>query len=884
MVMRVCGLIVLLAVSVLGQQPAVDPYGALATGEPTAVEAARRRLVVASDAAIRRDVLEALLRHADANRRVAALSILIGHGMLTDAARATAATDEERTVQRLLVDSGDAAFARATLRSPADGTVRVAAFHRLCDLHAVTEDDLVAALDDAEPSLCEAAAQRLVWTMVPLPTACFPRLSADGRRAVLEALAVRPRRAARDWARALAADPNLDVGDAVLVRLALPPAEWKRPDAQVVLDALGSGDPEAAALGRDAADLMPVGLADGLVATVHERLAAGGDADLLLMALDNVSESGARHLVALARVLPPDVRVRIAEWLAVHHPVVVDELVVDALTGHAPLDPAVLRQASPDLLSRPEPFASMRALVMNQTEPEDVRTAAFDALSAAGRYAPELLAFTIEPGQDVLHCVRRLLSLPPEALPDEAWTALLALGDEQAVKMTLARMAEAPRLDRNADRVRELAEGEGPVALAAAEVCLRAGSRELATAVWAEQSPERRERLALAFRDRHADWVMALLRAMPLESDAFGLLEARIALGDREAFEHLLEDPRAVPARWFVRLRETAPALLTAADVTVVRDLLFGDRTLASVPHRVELLSWLVARPDLDAVDVFREARTRGEPEEQDVALRGLLSLPGPAHAIRADLEAKMVRGLGEADKDIAYEAAGALTPPLDDEGARLIARLALVEPLAHPEEELEDTPGRAAMQNLVWQQLGRHLSADGARAFAAAIDESLGHPNACLASRRRLGELLALFAREPDTRVELAPELAKAVLAPPDLDVEHVGGARLIEAEAAERAQQWSQAADAYDDAWRAFLENPIDPLQLRAFVGDGYRATGHVWPARLTAHAELCRARAALAAGAPTRESLQRAIELAEGDVATEQAVQEFQKEIER
>ena len=48
------------------------------------------------------------------------------------------------------------------------------------------------------------------------------------------------------------------------------------------------------------------------------------------------------------------------------------------------------------------------------------------------------------------------------------------------------------------------------------------------------------------------------------------------------------------------------------------------------------------------ALGLFRELRSRGEPEEQDVALRGLLAIPRTAREIRATLEERIPEELGE--------------------------------------------------------------------------------------------------------------------------------------------------------------------------------------------------------------------------------------------
>lgn len=877
----------------------------LATGDVLAVEAARRKLVTGAADDVPVDVARALLRSADPFRRVAAASVLLHHGLLPDAVAAWARDEEdpralEPVVDQLPVDVLAAIVAtepRAVGESaeelPLDHDralrVRARALGGLMDAGAMDVATWRLALASPHPGFARAAADRLVEEAWPFPTELLAGLSRSSRRTVLEALADRPRPEATAWAAGLiAGGTELDRAERLLALLAADPEAWPRELVRELPVEFAAEDLEVRGLAVRACGLLSTEQAERLVAEVHRRAVGGASLAELLPALQRIGPRGERHLLGLARELSDADRGAIVEWLAGRGSAVVDEIVGDALDDRYPLDAALLRRAG-GLLSEHGRVGRVRAILVAEDAEPQLRVAAFGALVDRGTLEEGMLDFALDPDGDPRSRVRQLLSMPLDALPADAWQRLLAEAPHDVVREVMGRMAEVPVLAGVEGTLAELAATGVGLADTAAHVCLVAGRTPLARTVWKDLTDERRQHLAMSLRHRSDDWVLEALRATPYPDGTFEVPFARLSAGDRDVLEEILADPAAWPSRWLRRAEEAAEKLLRPEDVPVIAMALRRPDLDAS--QRKELLDWIARRPDLGAADVLRQCYA--EDVDEDVryaALRGLLRIPETARPFRARVSAAIADGLDPGQRDLAFEILGALQPPIDADALELVARLALVAPLAHPDHELrtalrQDPVSDVALLNAVWQVAGRRPPDGLEEAFDAAAAEASRHPNAWAASRHRLGRFLALLAREDETR-RASGAIAKAVLAAPDLDDAFVGPACVVLAERAEDAGDWARAAELWGRAARGCLRTPPEPLLLRPFIGDVWRAEGRLPAAFLAARPHVCAARAALAAddSATARERLDAARILGQGDRQTEDEVRRLGSEIPR
>jgi hypothetical protein len=883
----------------------------LATGDPVATEAARRRLCAGPATAVPVEVLVRLLRSADPFRRRAAASVLLAHGLGGEALEAWWGEEIDPRAIEALVEHLPRAAAERLVRidppAPADAEdprldddlalrLRGRALGRLLDTGGVPPETWRRVLAAARPGFARAAADRLVEEAVPFPVELLDRLDPSSQSLLLGALADRPRIEAAPFAAALLEAGGLSAHDELRALLALPAADWPRARVRALPAALLEADRELRSLASRACALLPEAEAERLVADIHRRAVAGQPVADLLPALVRIGARGERLLLGLARDLPEDERAAIVDWLTGRGSAIVDEIVADALDGRYPLTAALLRRAGASMTSPPRLRAALDLIEDPDAAPE-LRVAAFGALVDRGALEPGMLAFALEADGDPRSRVRLLLSMPLDALGAEAWRTLLAQAPHDVVQEVMARMAEVPvQRGLEDDLLALAAEGVGLGDLAA-RVCLIAGREPLARQVWDGLSAERQGHLALALCQRRGDWVLEALRRTPREDGKFELPYARLVAGDRQIVDEILADPGSWPLRWLRRGDEPARALLRSEDLDLLRRAILDPGLDAD--HRRELVRWLGAAPDLGGEALLAEVHADDPDEEvRYAALRGLLARPAAAARFRAVLAARLgfapdgspPRGLDLDSRELAFEVIGSLRPPVDAEAALLVARLALVAPLAHPEHELRVALGLepiadAALLNAVWQAVGREVAPGLGAALATAAAEASSHPDALLSARHRLGRFLALLVRTEETRPSAAP-IAALILGLPDLDPGFVGPASVILAEAAEAASDWSGAAEHWERAARGCLRTPPEPLLLRPFVGDAWRAEGRLPAAYLAARPHLCRARAALGHGEPeaARRHLEQARTLGQGDRDTLEELTRIEQEMPR
>lgn len=879
---------------------------ALATGDAIAAEAARRKLITGPAAAVAVEVVVPLLRSADVSRRASAASVLLHHGLAVDAVVDWARTEHDaralvpvvdllprdaleeivRTEYRPQVEVGE----EMRLDHDPGLSTRVRAAGRLLDLGVADRELFALLLGSAQPGLARAAAELVVEEVWPFPTELLTNLSPTARRALLEALADRPRPESFVWAASLLEVEGLDPAVRLLAMLAGDPESWPRDAILGLLDRLVADSAELRVLAGRAVALLSSEQAERLVGEVHRRLLGDASLDDLLPALENIGERGEHHLLNLTRELTPRQRVAIVDWLATRGSPVVAAIVAEALDGSRPLDAPLLLRAG-ELLTTPARTERVLAIFRDEAAAPELRVAAFVALVGRGVVEEGMLDFALapEPAGDPRSRVRQLLGMPSGALSGAEWRRLLEDAPHDVVDEVLGRMAQSPLVPGVEDTLLELAATGVGLADTAAHVALAAGSSELARAAWEVLDVPRRQSLAMSLRMRDEDWILPALRSTPVKEDDPGVSFARLAAGDRAVLTELLRDPAKWTARWLRRAEDAATALLEPADVPVVAAALARDELGAD--HRRELVTWLARRPDLPVGELLTRVHATDPDEEvRYAALRGLLRDPALAAPFRERVSQAIARGMDLEERDLAYEVIGALDPPLDAEAALLAARLALVAPLAHPEHELrtalrEDPAAAAAMTNAVWQALGRRPPESLAAVLETAVAESLAHENAFAASRYRIGRFLALLARHDETLRVSAP-VARAVLAAPDSDPSFVGPAHVVLGKAAEAAGDWARAAELWTAAAHGCLRTPAEPLVMRAFVGDAWRGGRRLPAAWLAARPYYCRARAALAAGDvdAARVEIASAKMRGTGDRVTEQEIERLEQELTR
>jgi hypothetical protein len=687
---------------------------------------------------------------------------------------------------------------------------------------------------------------------------------------------------------------------------ALPPEGLTLAMARNVLDVAGDTSPEVIDAAYRAAANLPAKLADGLVADVRWRCEQGENVENFLPYLVKTSPAGDQHLLAVASGLDAEACENICTWLATRGSSGLRERVRAALDGEIPLEPHLLSRARHHL-DRPERVQRVVARLVHGGAEEQVK--AFDVLVRAGVYDPSMLEYAIT-GTSV--SVRQLTGLPAGRLPDAAILALL--DSDLTSDVVYACQAAAGRtLGREVEgEVRELAQGRYPheVRVAATMAMMLAGSAEGVRGLWGRlgRTPELQIDAVQWLGERGGPQVRELLQEALAEArlgDAAegapqprgprredGLVDAlRMALarlGDRRVFDDLIASAWERSARYLRQCRSFAVEAMGMEHVAQIVEGLRGSDV--PEPVRIELVSWLGMRPDLEVQQAL-EGLVASDPSEwvRMEAWRGLLAGPRRV-ALTAELFQAMGRPLDDRLGDLAYEVVGSGRPPLTEKDMELMARLVLQSPLTRPEEEvrmdLTFYSPRAGfpMLGLVIQQLRHDPGAGPGAVFAAVVDEVLREEDVGLLSRRRCLSFLLQSCVDPRVRDGVGPPVARLLLAIPE--GQGHGLAHWLLGEQAEAEGDYQRASVHFAQAARALLRDP-DPLRVvRPFLGDrdAVRAVDPL--AALAARGPILAARVALERGDRPRAAreLTVAAEMAVGDHETAREVLRLQTELNR
>lgn len=900
--MRVLLLIAVLScATVSAQQPDVL-VRSLTSGHATEVEQARRQLCTMPVASLPLDSLTLLL-DGDAGAALASASVLAHHGVSRPVRRALLARVEP-ALQMAVLDLAEDRELEARL-DHADPELRIAALHLLTDRGRLSDAALAAALADEDRTVARAALRSVLLERSPFPIGLLAELSDVARQRLVEGLGERPRVATAAWLLRLLERGVLQGNERLAAIAALPRDAIGNELAREIIAA--AGEPGMAVAVHQAALRLPTTLVDRLVGAAHARLAAGASAEDVLACLQNASPLGERQVLSLSRVLPPATIERICSWLSARESEGLNAHIATALDGEVPLEPHLLRRAGPQINS---PARVDRVLRVLRDGPPDQKLLAFHALVDANIYRVEMLDFAATDHGDFgewsnrTQRMRSLLRVSLQQIPADVVLGLLEDHDPKVrvavcralitspypieVEAELLHKAESPAVD--------------DIGAAAGRAVASFGSRAAIREMW--DRSEQRVRLAAVdwLRERPKPWTVALLREMKDELGERGadphnrelrdeLLRGLAVLGDSEAADELLTRVAELPLPLLRRCGEFAPAALTPAHVERLGSHLLGPREPLVEQAREEVVDWLAARPDLDVEPILSELYRSEELEEVRLAaLTGLLRGRG-APAFHQTLREALVRPMGSAERDLAFEILANVPRPVRLLDLETIARLVLLAPLADPRGECRDTTGgfpRSGdypMDLPIVDVLRRQDEVDP-RPFAVVAEEVGTHAARYATSGRRLGHLLCELARFERLRETIGPVLARLILQAPDDPRRFAGLAHLILAEQSEDRGEWVDAAEHYVLAARDLLRQPLPPLVQRVVLGDTSLPDGFLPEAALSARPHLCRAHAAIEAGDrdAARAALAIARDLGAEDRAIEQEVAELSRRMEK
>ncbi|MCA8943946.1 MAG: hypothetical protein KDB80_15385 [Planctomycetes bacterium] len=874
---------IVLASSVAAQGPVVS---GLESDDPIEVESARRMLVLADASEFDADRVRDVLGRGDDRQRAAAASVIVHHGLTVDGWQ----NEPAARVRAILVRGATDADCRVAVRDDAHDVVAAAAFLELARRGRVDSELYESALTRHGSETARCAAQHLVACAVPLPFDVLAKIATDraAQAPVLEALVWHPRPSAVPWLEELA-EARESAAAKLEVYAAFPCGALTASHGRSIVAAAGNAP---VSLVREAADRLSPDDADRLVGAIHQRAEEGLEISLALELLSRITERGERMLIALARVAEPADLKGILDWLARRDSSVVDTLVRDALAAPEPVPTFLLRRAG-RVVDDPELRARVVSM-LGSSDPERA-SAAFHALIHGGQYSPGLLEFVFAAESDVEEIARRaraLFELPLGVLDDAAWTTLLE-AELPAVRIAamrrLFRRGGALRGAREAYLMRLAREPDAP-GLVAARLVASLGRSGSVLQMWGGLDAERRKDVASALADREEPWALPLLVDDDLR-DSPEFRAARVALGDRTEIDALLAEPARWSAKWLRRRDEVISRAIEERHLDGLAKALFGPAAADSWV-RLEVVGWLVRRPDLPVGGLLDRAyREDDDIGVQELALEGLL-LHREGAAICERVDAAVGTPLDEDTIDLAHAIVGAARAPLTAAAARSVARILLVAPVGDAREEiaahLDLDPG-AAPPGMVIINMAMHLLREDTSdvwvaAMTAAGRELEGHANRFATGRARLGRILTELARDREVRRQIAPVVARLVLASPDASTEFVAPAKLILAERAYERGDWATAAAAFEGAELAWIADSPVPQVARVFLADDDPGAGSIPSAWLAARPDVCRARLAFGRGdaAAASEFLERAAELAHGDRSSESEIRSLREEV--
>lgn len=878
--------------------------GRILSDDPLTREVARRVLSWGPLADEERSVLERLLTKGVAPNRAAAADVLARQGGSLELRRARFAEEPEAAVRAILAPCLTTAALRVVVVEDESLEVALVALAELVERDELDDATLLrAALSPVATELAGIAAALAVDYAAPLPTKLLvesSRLELQ-RGAILRALSRRPRTAAVPWLTQLLQSERLDLAERVEVLAAFPRGAIPARHAHEILLAAITGGVAYSRLAA-AAEGLTTEAADRLVPEVHRlALEAGVDLTLVLDVLRGVSVEGERRLVFLSRIADAVHREAIVRWLAERESPVILEVVGQALDAPDSIEPSLLRRAGP-LLTDPKRRAAAERW-LTQAEDVDRRMAAFVAFVDAGLYVPALGAFALNLEQPdgvearvLTRRVRMLLRLPGERIPTEIWRTILAHDVHEVIGRGLEALRRAPDLVAKYEpELRALAAGHPAASYAALRVLLGDGREEVVRQVWSELDTSAREDLVTVFADRDDAWLLQMLIDDEMSATpSFGYTRAR--LGDRAVVRKLIRDPAVWPYSWLRRADDMIAAALSPKDLELLESHLLRDAGV-SAAVRKEILGWLEKRPDLASTALLESVyENDADPSVRDRAFGELLGRPASAVPLRVDLAAQIesLAALDDAGYERCYSVVGAMRAPLAAVDAAMLARILLRAPLADPREEIATNfeveegapaPGNI-LANMASQVIRETISPQSAAAFDQEVEELRRLPQSYALGRARLGRLLTDAARTESARRTIAPGLARLVVEAPDLDGTWLGPAWIVLAEAAEDLGAYKDAAAAWRKANAALLVAQPPPYVLRAFRGDDDPVAGFVPTAVLAARPLICDARVSIDGQdqESARNSLQRALVLAQGDTATESEVRALLEELTR
>lgn len=859
------------------------------TGEELRAEVERRELLgwVRDNVQVAKLVAE--LSSTDDEVAWRAASVLVHH----DLARAEVAKLRERSDLRLralaLQSAEDSELVEVLLGGDADPALRRQALLFLEDRRGLSDEELVSALADPDPMVSRAAQIVILYERVPLSRDLIRAVEEwpAARRALLDGLSDRPRRDADAWLERLWSRGSLSRVERLHVIAALPHDQLDREMAVEVLDVAGAQDPDIVEAALRAAANLPASLADGLIAEVRWRAEQGARIADFLPYLIRISSNGDQHLLAIASGFDTESRDRICTWLVSRDSPGLRERVRAALDGEIPLELHLLTRARPQL---DRPGRVRRVIDRLRLGDDEEKLKAFEVLVRAGVYVDNMLDYALDNGLEEEDRVRMLAGLPAGSLPDEA--ILQLLGRERSRTVAYACNAAGKQLlaPRVEDVVVELATGVHPqdVVAAATRAVIASGSRPAVEKVFGRAASTSDSIRAVQWLvQRREPWVVEILtraRSAASESVDEFLRVALARLGDQRLLDELVANAGESSSGLLRQARSFVVPAMNAERAALIAAQAEDPKLSDSV--RVELVSWLGQRPDLEVAETLqRLAESTSSESLRMEALRGLLIGPRRG-ALRNELVEALDEPLNERHQELAFQIAASAEPPLSDEDMELMARLTLEVPLLQPEEEArgDGLGSRRAgfpMLRLVVQQL-RHDPRAG-QAFGDVVVELLGRFDTGLLSRRRCIQFLLLASVSPELLDEIGPPVARLLLAVPEAD--GIGPAHWILGQTAEAAGDLEDAAEHYRRAARIMLRDP-DSREFRIFLGDADAVLGVHPGAALSARGPLTAARAALLAG-DRQEALRHltvAATLAAGDDETAQEVLRLQTELNR
>lgn len=880
--MRLAAMLVcFVAAPLVGQRDAVDRLG---SNDPLERERARRELACVERDALPIDRLRRLRASGDEAQRIVATRLLTRFGVDIEL------DPSEPSVRvRAVSAAGWSTEQCADVLSsePHDGVAREA-LRELAERGALAPEHFAAALLRGDDRAAAMAAKLLVQRVAPFPLDLLERIEEHDAacRVLLRELALHPRVAAVPWLRRLLAR-RTEPSSRLAVFVAFPRGELDARDGREIIAA---AEHVRISLVREAADRLSPRDADRLVGALHQRAVEGLELDVALEMLNQATADGERHLLALARVASPQHLDTIVDWLARRESNAIDGLVRDALRDESDVEPFLLRRAGRVV---DDPEIRRRVVGLLRSADAETAVAAFEALVRGGVYTEPMLDYALAGSEveDVERRVRTFLTLPDGQLDDRAWRRLLA------TEITRVQVGALQRLYRQ-DALRpeyepmlaELAQQPDYAGTVAARVLAAKGRRAAVQQLFATLDPVRRRETVTSLSDRDESWVLPLLLA-DSERESAEFRATRVALGDRGEIDAVFADPTRWTVAWLRRRDAEFTAGLRADHLGALEAALVGSSKV-SARIRLELVGWIAKRPDLPfgplLERVYREDDDIGISE---LALEGLLRHDA-GDPIRARVDTAVGGPMDEETEDLAYTVVAALERPLDDESARLVARMLLVAPLGDPRREIEAhfglergaaAPG-VVLTNIAMQQLRGGPTASTVRAIEAASDEAASHPNRHALGRARLGRILTDLWREPAARLPLAPAVARLIIESPDLEPEYLGPAWLARAERAESEGAFERAAQDYERAITAFAYASPFPPVARVFVDHHDPGSGRIPSAALGARPDLCRAQVAMRDGNPVRARrlLERAAALAHGDESTESEIRSFLDEV--